>query len=258
MVSVTQRVAQVKQPRGGYLHPRLLRTEYVDSDRARLIDHQGENVHSSLVGLAVDYLIRMATGAHPRDAFGVSLRGARRISADAAEQAEVAVASLTTGQVDAAAIAAACRLASFDVGTRNNPALYRLDAQTAPDSTTTAHVGAMVGRTVTFLESQGGIMLDGFNLLGGYTDIIDRGDGDYVTPGVVWDLKVSAAPPTNAHTLQLLVYFLMGKRSLHDDLVVAEEMGIFNPRLNAAFRVHADQIPATTIAAVSRDVIGYR
>ena len=101
-------------------------------------------------------------------------------------------------------------------------------------------------------------MLDGFNLLGGYTNVIDTGDGDYVTPGVVWDLKVSAAPPTNAHTLQLLIYFLMGKRSLHDDLVVAEEMGFFNPRLNAAFRLRAGDIPETTIAEVSRAVIGYQ
>lgn len=258
MVSVTQRVAAVKQPRGGYLHPGLLRLEYVEGDRPRLIDHQGENVHPSLVGLAVDYLTRMATGADPRDAFGVSLRGARRISADAMARAEADVSSLTAGQVDAAAIAAACRLSSFDVGARNNPALYRPDAQTSPDPTTTAHIGAMVGRTVAFLESQGGVMMDGFNMFGGYTDTIDSGDGDYVTPGVVWDLKVSAAPPTNTHTLQLLVYFLMGQRSLHDDLVITDEMGIYNPRLHAAYRIKADAIPADTITAVSRDVIGYR
>lgn len=257
MVSVTQRVAQVKQPRGGYVHPSLLRTQYVRGDRPMLIDHQGENVHSSLVGMAVDYLTRLAIGADPREAFRVSLRGARWISAEAVAQADMDVDSLTPGRVDAAAIAAACRLSSFDVAARNNPVLYRPDAQTTPDETTTAHIGAMVGRTVSFFESQGGVLLAGFTFLGGYTELIDSGDGDYLTPGVLWDLKVSVAPPKNAQTLQLLVYYLLGQHAFHDDLAVAREMGFFNPRLNAAFRLRADAIPLETIAAVSRDVIGY-
>lgn len=57
MVSVTQRIGQVKQPYGGYLRSS-------DFSRINLEDGKvlGEgNIHSSLVGLAVDYLTRNIT-----------------------------------------------------------------------------------------------------------------------------------------------------------------------------------------------------
>ena len=54
-MSVTQRAKAVKQPRGGYIPPRMMRkTEY---DDVRMLGE--ENVFPSVVGLAVDYLTKM-------------------------------------------------------------------------------------------------------------------------------------------------------------------------------------------------------
>ncbi len=54
-MSVTQRVKTIKQPRGGYIPPRMMeKTEYDDGKKLG-----EESVSPSVVGLAVDYLMRM-------------------------------------------------------------------------------------------------------------------------------------------------------------------------------------------------------
>ena len=59
-------------------------------------------------------------------------------------------------------------------------------------------------------------------------------------------------------TLQLLVYYLMCRRS--DDRVLkgVSSFGMFNPRLNASYSLRANLIPSAIIDTVARDVIGYR
>ena len=72
-VSVTQRVKETEQPRGGYVK----RTDMTNIPLGAGEEELGpENIHSSLVGLAVDYLTRIMTGALAEDAFTVAQRGA--------------------------------------------------------------------------------------------------------------------------------------------------------------------------------------
>ena len=71
-VSVTQRIKQVKQPRGGYIKPKELTVVSLGDGAAAL--NPVENVHASLMGLAVDYMTRFMTGA-----FAISLMGAQII-----------------------------------------------------------------------------------------------------------------------------------------------------------------------------------
>ncbi|MBB6023143.1 hypothetical protein HNR77_004243 [Paenibacillus sp. JGP012] len=80
MVSVTQRVSKVKQPRGGYIRPRDFE-EIVLSDGMEL--HPEENLHASLVGLAVDYLTRYLSGSSAEEAFEISLSGSFLVGEDA-------------------------------------------------------------------------------------------------------------------------------------------------------------------------------
>ena len=76
-VSVTQRIKQVKQPRGGYIKPKEL--EVISLGEGADALNSEENVHASLMGLAVDYLTRFITGASAKDAFRISLLGAEKI-----------------------------------------------------------------------------------------------------------------------------------------------------------------------------------
>jgi hypothetical protein len=114
-----------------------------------------------------------------------------------------------------------------------------------------------------FIRDFGPITLDGFDFNGpdgsasGYTDTVNTGDGDFLTEDTLWDFKVSVRPPTSAHTLQLLMYYLMGKRSGQPEFESVTHLGIFNPRLGTVHRIALADVPRTTITEVSRDVIGY-
>lgn len=69
--SVTQRIKQVKQPRGGYIKPKELKPESLGEGAEAL--NPEENVHTSLMGLAVDYMTRFMSGASTEDAFKISM-----------------------------------------------------------------------------------------------------------------------------------------------------------------------------------------
>ena len=73
MVSVTQRIREVRQPRGGYLPAKDFSKIELD-DGVNL--YSQENVHPSLIGLSVDYLSRFMNGSPKERAFAISLRGA--------------------------------------------------------------------------------------------------------------------------------------------------------------------------------------
>ena len=62
------------------------------------------------------------------------------------------------------------------------------------------------------MKMYGPVVKDGFTFDGGYTDIVTAGDGDFLTFDTLWDFKVSIKPPTNANTLQLLMYYIMMRR----------------------------------------------
>lgn len=229
MVSVTQRIKQVKQPRGGYVGPRLMHVRQLDDGIAL---HAAENIHPSLAGLAVDYLSRVVIGADTHEAFRVSLAGAQMIG-----ECGLAASLLdgVTG-LDDRSIASACRLAGFDVVFRAGAAGYRPVSTIVPDAATLENIRVMVRRSMSFFNEFGAVVVDGFTFEGGYTTVVDSGDGDFLTADTLWDFKVSVNKPTSAHTLQLLMYYLMGKRSIHEEFQSITSLGIFNPRMNT---VHA-------------------
>lgn len=72
------------------------------------------------------------------------------------------------------------------------------------------------------------------------------------------DFKVSKNPPTSKHTLQLLIYYLMGKRSIHKEFDTIKYLGIFNPRLNRVSLYDINNISRDIISNVQKDVIGYK
>lgn len=72
MYSVTQRIKTIKQPRGGYINPKAFEVTQLN-DGIELFEN--ENIHSSIMGLVVDYLTRYMIGATAKDAFSISLLG---------------------------------------------------------------------------------------------------------------------------------------------------------------------------------------
>lgn len=126
-----------------------------------------------------------------------------------------------------------------------------------PDAETISNIRTMVNRSINFFNTYGPIIKDGFTFEGGYTNIVSTGDGDFLTRDTLWDFKVSNKKPTNAHTLQLLMYYIMGLYSIHSEFQNVTNLGIYNPRLNSVYLLEISKIPLEILDEVSTEVIGY-
>ena len=73
MSSVTNRIKDVKQPRGGYINPSSLKVETIEDGKV-LGD---ENLHASILGMVVDYLTRFVMGTSVEEAFKIPIVGYR-------------------------------------------------------------------------------------------------------------------------------------------------------------------------------------
>lgn len=249
--SVTQRIKQVKQPRGGYIKPKELRSESLGEGAEAL--NPEENVHASLMGLAVDYMTRFMSGASTEDAFKISMMGAQLIGEDAkALELMAGIKGLDDGS-----LTDALKLSGFDVCFRAGVMGYRPVDEINPDKLTIQNVRTMVERSLHFLDVYGPKVLDGFTFEGGYTDTVSTGDGDFTTSDTLWDFKVSKMSVKKEHTLQLLMYWRMGLHSIHPEFQGIKYLGIYNPRLNEVCRIAVDDIPEGVITEVETEVIGY-
>lgn len=251
-VSVTRRIDMIRQPRGGYLHPSKLEVIKLKSD---VVLSEYENISPSLVGTAIDYLSRYMNGASKEDAFNISLLGAARVAET--YKAKIILNKLNR-ELDDSCIKAACQLVGYDVAFRVTPAAYKPVDFINPDKATIDNIKEMVNRSIKFFKEYGPIIKDGFTFEGGYTDTISSGDGDFMTNDTIWDFKVSKNPPSNKHTLQLLVYYLMGLHSTHQDFKNIEYIGIYNPRMNSVYRYKLNNISDDVISDIEKYVIGYR
>lgn len=260
MSSVTARIGVVKQPTGGYIKPSQFEAHKIDDG---LVLNETENVHASVIGMAVDYLTRFTMGTEAIEAFSISCKGAM-IAEQMFNQKGVMenVSKLLSGikGLDDKSIINACKMVTYDVWLRNpmGAIMAKGADETNPDVDTIQNIKIMVERSVAFWEKYGPIVKDGFTFEpNGYTKTVDTGDGDYLTADTLWDFKVSKSKPTNKHTLQLLMYWIMGQHSGQEIYKGIKKLGIFNPRLNVVYLMDINKVPAEVIAEVERDIICY-
>ena len=263
MYSVTKRISMIKQPYGGYLNKKQFDIIAIDDG---IILNETENIHGSLVGLAVDYLTRFMMGTSVEEAFKISLQGAMCLDLFLNSVTGKKGIALKNAQkllkgikgLDDESISNACKLVGYDVCFRAGIIGYRPVEEINPDFDTIRNIVVMVQRSLVFWERYGPIIKDGFTFEGGYTDIISSGDGDYLTKDTLWDFKVSKDEPKSKYTLQLLVYYLMGCHSIHPEFDKIEKLGIFNPRKNKVYLAKISMISPEVMEKVSREVIGYK
>ena len=257
--SVTQRIKQVGQPRGGYINPKTLVKSVLFEDGVSELPN--ESVHPSLVGLAVDYLTRYMLGDSVEEAFKISLLGLGVCeSAGMNEDAEYGreLFRRLSRDLNMTTVESAIKLCAFDVCVRAGMAGYKSIMLINADLYTCSNVAVMVKRNLNLFKVYGNPVLNGFVFKGGYTSTVSTGDGDFVTPDTLWELKVSVREPTKEWTLQTLMYWIMGLNSEHYEIFEkVKYLGIVNPRKNAVYRIAVADIPMKVIEAVERDVIGY-
>lgn len=278
MPSVTARINQIKQPRGGFINPADL---MVENQNDGTVLNPEENVHASVIGMAVDYLTRFMNGTKAEKAFGISLDGARIAKHLGNNHAFIdAIRMLNTIKgLDNDSIINACKLVTFDVWYRNLPAarLSKTHKETNPDNATVENIRTMVNRGIQFFKKYGPITKNGFTFepvngdtsdyekmiktkkgsWGGYTGMVETGDGDFLTKDTLWDFKVTSSEPTNKHTLQLLMYWIMGQHSGQNCFAKITRLGIFNPRLNKVYLYDISNLSKEIIETIEKDIICY-
>lgn len=292
MPSVTQRIEEFEQPRGGIIKlSEFIKTTYDDGNEIEDPSYSNPyfkrfylrfRLHPIITGLAVDYLTRAHFVNDIHEAFSISLIGAkfakkigkRRKSEEIAERLINGIVGL-----DDKSISNACKLATYDVWFRNTDcAPFAKDQrETHPNVNECNDIRIMVNRSVEFFKKNGGVLLCGFGFFpeeenlqayldmqenevgtyGGYTPTVSHGDADYLTSDTIWDLKVSKSAPNKDATLQILMYWIMGQHSGRSIFKNVSKIGIFNPKLYTSYVLDISKIPNDIIKTVERDVICY-
>ena len=258
MSSVTQRIKQIKQPRGGYINPKKMLTVTELKAAKPPHDISAENVSAGLIGTAVDYLTRVMSGTPVKDAFSISLAGARMAKFAGVTMVDPSTYFNQIKGLDDESIVAAIRCAGYDSVYRAGLLAYRYVECIDPNAETIENVCAMVNASLEFFKQYGPVTHDGMTFRGGYTDIVDSGDADFMTADTLWDFKCSVKPPTNAHTLQVAMCWLLGMHS--DDAAEYRKvarLGFFNPRLVNIYTVDIADIPAVTLHEIEARVLCY-
>lgn len=250
MYSVTQRISAIKQPYGGYLPVKSFAKQTVSDG---FVLNESENIQASLVGTAVDYLTRFMTGESAYDAFHISRLGASLIGKE--NTALQLIASIKG--LDDLSITCACQLVGFDVCLRASTSAYRPVENILPDSATIENIRIMVNRSLVFFKHFGPAVHSEITFEGGYSSVVSSGDGDFATANTLWDFKVSKSSPTSKHTLQILMYYIMGLHSVHDYFNNILYLGFFNPRLNTVYVCPISSISKEVIKEIEDNVICY-
>ena len=249
MTNVLSRIKQIQQPRGGLINPKELETIKFEDDLVLF----PECISPMSMGLMIDYLTRWQLSGDKEEAFSISISGGRRVNR------EVECYELLdniTG-LDDNSLLNAYKLTSFDSYARSNYVLTIDYDSYSLDGPTCDNIRIMVGRSLNFLDNYGPVRAFGFDFEGGYSNVIDSGDGDFLTEDTLWDFKVSIKPPTKDHTLQVMTYYVMGLHSYSSRFDNIHKIGIFNPRLNTAYILDVDQVSQEIIEFIENEVICY-
>ena len=266
MSSVTQRIKEIRQPRGGYLSPKLFEEiKFTDVNELNPV----ENKHASSVGLVVDYMSRYMLTKDFYEAFKVSFWGAinkdKLMDQGGENKARCFEIGAKVKGIDNESLKAAYQIVGYDVWYRNPDIAYakrycgdNIDLYVEPDDATLENTRIMINRAIRFFKMYGPLTKDGLTFEDdGYTETVDTGDGDFLTKDTLWDFKVSNKGPTTAHTLQLMMYYIMGLHSGQEIYKDIRNLGIYNPRLNAVYIYPVKDIPKETIDTIEKEVICY-
>lgn len=250
MASILETIKNLKQPEGGYLSPNAFKEIFLNDE---LEITSSENIPLSIVGIVIDYMTRYLLIGDAKNCFRVSLTGA--ISVNETDKANELLEQING--LNDQSIVAACKLVGYDICFRESPDLYQSVDNISPDNQSINNIKSMIIRSMAFVNEFGPIIKEGITFEGGYTDKITNGDGDFVTKGTIWDIKLSPEGINTINTLQLLIHYIMGKHSNYPELQEIYKIGFFNPRLNRIYLLDTKEIDKEIIDTVEKDIIGY-
>ncbi|WP_143764922.1 hypothetical protein [Collinsella vaginalis] len=100
---------------------------------------------------------------------------------------------------------------------------------------------------------------DGITFQGGYTERVNTGDGDFMTADTVWDFKTNKNKPDKDHTLQIVMYWLMGLHSVHaKQYESVTRLGLFNPRRGEVWTIDVADLERDILHQIETQIIRYK
>lgn len=199
-----------------------------------------ENISPQLLGTVVDALTKFHFYDHEnpvKNPFRISLTGARLVKE--IDLANELLAGITG--FDDTSIINACKLTCYDTVVRAGRKAYKGSDHVNPDKETIENIRIMVERSITYLTEKT-VLSYGDNFGLGYTDVITKGDCDFVCKNGIVDLKVYSRECGFKDLLQVIFYnYLMLQADFYRRRG-EKKMGrwfktafIFNPRWNIAY-----------------------
>lgn len=258
MLSVTQRIKTVSQPSGGYVPKSIFRTfKYYDEETVLEVNQ----TLSVIQGLAVDYLTRFMISGDRIKAFDISIKGAKLLDEAYENDNEfVRIMNLLEGVngLDEQSVINTCRIVCYDSAFRAGIKTYQSPDDIEWNNDIYRNIPILVNRALLFLKQVGPVLLDEFTFEGGYTKLVSKGDGDFLTHDMLIDLKVSKNEFSIKWSLQLLMYYILGVHSLYPHFQTVDKLCIFNPYSNQSCICEIKDISDKSKYIVSRDVLGYK
>lgn len=249
MFTVTQLANKTKQPYGGYIRVRDL---IKDIKEDYIVLYEDENVSPIVMGIAVDYLVRFLLTGDKEKTFYPARMGASNVG----ETKMFNKLLKSVKKLDSKTIITVIKLSGFDVAFRAGPGFYVPVKTIKPNKDAVNNLRVMVERVLSVVEDHPPLISTDVVFPTPISNNIITGDIDLITGDTLWDIKTSIKPPTSKHTLQLALYYFIGKKLSLEEFDNVRYIGIINPRLNIVYRYDMFKIKEEYEKTIKENLIG--
>lgn len=278
-LSVTQLIKLTKQPLGGYVNLKLFKK---DKSKSNYIDSSTENIHPSVIGTTVDYLSRFIyTNEHTKNLslinifendkssfktcfYGYLLFNNPSLKLSLEDNIKKFCNNLYLDHykkikdLSDESICSTLQITKYE-------SVFRAgyppsdDYKYIPNQQTIINIRNIIQNILNWLKEfppiHSGIYFtkEAFES----SKVLGSGDGDYMSEDTLWDIKCTKnCNLKSEQTLQLLMYYILAKKSKLKGMEKIKYLGIFNPRWNVIHRCSIEDISEETINKVL-EIMGF-
>ena len=115
----------------------------------------------------------------------------------------------------------------------------------------------MVNETKLYLLEKEKIVALGVSFKAEGANNVSPSDADFLTEESIIDLKCSVSKPTSKHTLQLILYYILGLHEYPNEFKKLKYIKIINPRIDKVFSYEIKKIDVEDLKYNEKEIMGY-
>lgn len=250
LVTVTSVVKKVKDIKKFQLM-NILRVHSFKSEK-ELESQTKENIPAFILGQAIPNLALIELGEKPEKVYRPSLLGVKNYELLYGNEVELYFPECVLKETRNYKYALKMSCYESFYRSRKLPEINEVNKETI------YNIEIMIERLKLFLKRQKEIIDIAGEFPGAYTDKIKIGEFDILTKNALIDIKVSKNDVTSKDILQIIVYYIMGKKSLQSKKFnELEYLILYNPRLDKIYYVEVKDLNDELISLIEKEIIGY-